>query len=66
MDENETTVTSRYLADAASMIADAAEGQPRTLERLRCIHGEVTVIRDDNGTDIVLHDRDVTVHVRFD
>lgn len=59
-------ITTRHLADAAAVIADAVEGEPRTLERFRGIHGEVTVIRDDNGTDVVLHDQGVTVHVRFD
>jgi hypothetical protein len=64
--DDKKTITTRHLADAAAVIADAVDGEPRTLERFQGIHGDVTVIRDDNGTDVVLHDKGVAVHVRFD
>jgi hypothetical protein len=63
---DEPTVQTRHLANAAGMIADAVEGEPETVEILRCMEGEATVVRDDHGADVHLHDRGVTVHVRFD
>lgn len=63
---DEPTVQTRHLANAASMIADAVAGEPRTLETFVAMDGKVTVVRDDAGADVVLHDRGVTVHVRFD
>jgi CRISPR/Cas system CMR subunit Cmr4 (Cas7 group RAMP superfamily) len=62
----ETTVQTRHLANLAGAIAEAVEGEPETVESFRSMYGPATVVRDGTGADVILHDRDVTVHVRRD
>jgi len=63
---DEPTVSTRHLANLAGALLDAVQDEARTLERFRGMFGAVTVIRDDAGADVILHDRDATVHVRLD
>jgi hypothetical protein len=63
---DEPTVNTRHLANLAGALLDAVEDEARTLERFRGMEGEATVIRDGAGADVILHDRDATVHVRLD
>jgi len=52
------------LANAAAIAADAAGSAPPVTRTVDTAYGLATVHRDDAGADVVLHDRDVTVHVR--
>lgn len=61
-----TDVQTRHLANAAGMIAEAVEEEPETLDSFNCMEGAATVVRDEHGADVILRDRGVTVHVRFD
>jgi hypothetical protein len=55
------------LARAASLLLDAVdEAPPRTIETVETAFGRADVVLDDQGADVVLHDRDVTVHLRRD
>jgi hypothetical protein len=62
----ETDVQTRHLANLAAAIAEAVSDEGRTLERFDGLHGTATVAVDDRASDVVLHEKGVTVHVRFD
>ena len=53
------------LANTAALMLDALRNAPdraeTTVNTELC---EATVLVDDNGADVIVHDRDVTVHVR--
>lgn len=53
------------LARAASLLLDAVQSAPsRAIETIETAFGRADVVLDEGGADVVLHDRDVTVHVR--
>jgi len=53
------------LARTAHLVADALRGAPDEAEmHVQTEFGPATVICDDVGADVVLDDRDVSVHVR--
>jgi len=48
-------------------LLDAVQSAPsRAIETIETAFGRADVVLDEGGADVVLHDRDVTVHVRFD
>jgi hypothetical protein len=60
-----TAVQTRHLANLAHALAEAVEEEPRRLETFEAMGGRVTVVRDEVGADVTLHDRGTTVHVRL-
>lgn len=62
----ETDVQTRHLANLAGALVEAASDEGRTLERFDGLHGTATVAVDDRAADVMLHEKGVTVHVRFD
>jgi hypothetical protein len=61
----ETELKTKDVANAAAVLLDAVENAPgRDLSTLSTPYGPVDVVLDNAGADVVLHDRDVTVHVR--
>jgi hypothetical protein len=53
------------LARAASLLLDAVQSAPnRAIETVETCYGRADVVLDEEGADVVLHDRDVTVHLR--
>jgi CRISPR/Cas system CMR subunit Cmr4 (Cas7 group RAMP superfamily) len=60
------TVSTRHLANLAGALLDAVQDEADRLDTFRCMEGRATVVIDDAGADVVLHDRDATVHVRLD
>jgi hypothetical protein len=68
MDRNDAADSrTRDAARAAGLFLDAVEGVPnRSLTTVSTPYGRADVIRDGPAADVVLHDRDATVHVRFD
>jgi len=54
-------------ARAAALLLDAVEGAPDgQITTVETAFGSADVVLDSGGADVVLHDRDVTVHVRRD
>lgn len=51
-------------ANAAALFAEAVETAPTGESRVETPYGAATVVKSSNGADVVLHRRDVTVHVR--
>jgi hypothetical protein len=51
-------------ANAAALFAEAAHNAPMGESRVETPYGTATVVKSSNGADVVLHSRDVTVHVR--
>jgi len=50
---------------AAVLLLDAVDEAPdRSLTTVQTAFGSADVVKDEAGMDVVLHDRDVTVHVR--
>ena len=51
-------------ARAAALFVEAAEAAPEKEAKVSTPYGAATVVNSCNGTDVVLHDWNVTVHVR--
>jgi hypothetical protein len=65
MDRNDPRT--RDAARAAGLFLEAVEAAPDpSLTTVETPWGKADVIRDGDAADVVLHDRDATVHVRFD
>jgi len=54
------------VANAAALLVDAADNAPEGQREVATPYGTATVVRDGRGADVVLHDRDVTVHAGTD
>jgi len=53
------------LARAAALVLDAVDEAPdRTMQTVDTAFGRADVILDGQAADVVLHDRNATVHVR--
>jgi hypothetical protein len=52
------------VANAAAILEEAIRGVEKADRTVSTPYGRATVIRDGEGADVVLHDRDITVHVR--
>lgn len=64
MTETEENHRFRDIVNAAALVVQAVESASRDLATVDTPYGRADVILDDSGADVVLHDRDVTVHVR--
>lgn len=51
-------------ANAAALFVEAAAAAPEGETRVSTPYGAATVVKSSTGADVVLHGRDVTVHVR--
>lgn len=67
MPETERDLKVRDVVNAAAIVTEAVQNAPgRTLSTVEsALAGEADVILDDAGADVVLHEADVTVHVRL-
>jgi hypothetical protein len=59
-----TDLRTKDLANAAAILEQATRRVEEADRTVSTPYGRATVIRDGEGVDVVLHDRDVTVHVR--
>lgn len=59
-----TDLRTKDVANAAAILEEAMRGVEEADRTVSTPYGRATVIRDGEGADVVLHDRDVTVHVR--
>jgi hypothetical protein len=51
-------------ANAAALFTEAARSAPIGESRVETPYGAATVVKSSTGADVVLHGKDVTVHVR--
>ncbi len=51
-------------ANAAALFVEAAAAAPEGETAVQTPYGAATVVKSSTGADVVLHGRDVTVHVR--
>jgi len=65
MSTDQQTMRLKDLARAAALVAQAADSaEPRAIRTVSTPYGEADVILDRHAADVVLPDRDVTIHVR--
>lgn len=66
MNRTERDMRTKDVANAAGLLAEATRSAPdRSLKTVSTPYGDADVILDNNGADVVLHDEQVTVHVRL-
>jgi hypothetical protein len=61
-----TDLKAKDLTRAAALLADATDTAPRTLKTVETTFGRADVAVDGNAADVDFHDRDATVHIRFE
>jgi hypothetical protein len=67
MDATEGEHRLKDAARVAAQLLDAVESAPaRTLTTVETAFGRADVVLDESGADVVFHDRDPSVHVRFE
>lgn len=64
MEATEERMRLKDVANAAAILVQAVEGAGSEIATVRTPYGKADVILDDGGADVVLHEHDVTVHVR--
>lgn len=66
MSASEAQFRTKDVANAAGLLARAARSAPdRDLKTVSTPYGNADVILDEKGADVVLHDENMTVHVRL-
>ena len=62
----ESPIRIHDLARAAALLLDAVDGAPgQAMQTVETCYGRADVVLDGQAVDVVLQDRNATVHVRF-